>query len=83
MNDGLMESGLEEPTSGPGGSCQFLEGSVAMVEYAPHFGLMTPGDRINLVASVVAFDNMGSNHLMNAVISRNMFSFVGSLPPGS
>ena len=53
-----------------------------MVEYAPHFGLMTPGDRINLVASVVAFDNMGSNHLMNAVISRNMFSFVGSLPPG-
>ena len=52
----------------------------AMVDYSPLFGSFSVGDRVSLVASLVTFDDGGTNHLMSSVISKNLFHFQGGIP---
>jgi len=51
-----------------------------MEEYSPKFELMKRGDRVNMVASLVCFDDGHANHLMNSNISGTLFSFSGTIP---
>lgn len=53
-----------------------------MVEYAQNFTLLQVRDRTSLVASMVAHDPSGLNHLMSGVISKTMFGFSGCIPNG-
>ena len=51
-----------------------------MVDYSPLFGSFSVGNRVSLVASLVTFDDGGTNHLMSSVISKNLFHFQGGIP---
>ena len=54
----------------------------AMVDYSPLFGSFSVGDRVSLVASLVTFDDGGTNHLMSSVISKKLVPFSGWDPAG-